>query len=116
MRVHVRLNPFLWLVLKGQRVGGEDLSPPTRQACCGGLELRFQSELVETRRIVRIEVANYSEVSAAKFSTTVPQREDEARGVADVVGLRTELHVHAFGHREVLEERQIHVTEVGTKE
>src|SRR5580658_11207944 len=86
------------------------------QACCGGLELRFQGELVETRCIVRIEVADHSEVSAAKFSTTVPQREDEAGSVADVVGLRTELQVHALGHREVLEERQIHVTEVGAEE
>ena len=104
MRIHVRLSPFLWLLFMGQPVGGEDLSPLTGQVCCRGLELRFQGELVETRGIVRIEVANHSEVSAAKFSTTVPQREDEAGGVADVVGFGTELHVHALGHREVLEE------------
>src|SRR5580704_10550952 len=127
MRFHVWLSPFLRLlcpellpsqvtVLMGQPVGGEDLSPLTGQACCLGLELRLEGELVETRGIVRIEVANYSEVSTAEFSTAVPQREDEAGCVADVVGFRTELHVHALGHREVLEERQIHVTKVGTEE
>ena len=81
-----------------------------------GLELRFECELVETRSVVGIEIANHSEVSTAKFSTAVPQREDEAGRVADVVGLRTELQVHALRHREVLEERQIHVTEVGAEE
>jgi hypothetical protein len=69
-----------------------------------GLERRFEGELVQTRRIVRIEVANHSEVSAAKFSTAVPQREDEAGCVGDVVGLRAELQVHTLGHREILEE------------
>ena len=91
-----------------------EFSSPT--GCCLGLELRFEGELIETRGIVRIEVTNYSEVSAAKLSTAVPQREDEAGSVADVVGLRTELHVHALGHSEVLEERQIHVTEIGAEE
>jgi len=100
----------------GQPVGGEDLSPLTGQACCLGLELRLEGELVETRGIVRIEVANHSEVSAAEFSTAVPQREDEAGCIGDVVGFRTELQVHALSHREVLEERQIHVTEVGAEE
>ena len=81
-----------------------------------GLKLRFECELVETRGVVRIEVANLSEVSTAKFCTAVPQREDEAGRVADVVGLGTELQVHTLGQRKVLEERQIHVTEVGAEE
>src|SRR3984885_13609267 len=83
--------------------------------CCG-LELRFEGELIETRGVVRIEVANDSEVSTAKFSTPVPQWKDEAGGVCDVVGLRAELQVHALRHCEGLEERQIHVTEVGAEE
>src|SRR5271156_688051 len=81
-----------------------------------GLKLRFECELVETRGVVRIEVADLSEVSTAKFCTAVPQREDEAWRVANVVGLGTELQVHALGQRKVLEERQIHVTEVGAEE
>src|ERR1700733_10590203 len=81
-----------------------------------GLKLRFEGELVETRGVVRIEVANHSEVSTAEFRTAIPQRKNEAGCVADVVGLRTELQVHAFCHREVLEERQIHVTEIGAEE
>jgi hypothetical protein len=68
------------------------------------LELRFEGELVETRGVVRIEVTNDSEVGTAKFSTAVPQREDEVGSVADVVGLGSELEVHALGQREVLEE------------
>src|SRR3984885_6240530 len=81
-----------------------------------GLKLRFEGELVETRGVVRVEVADHSEVSTAKFRTAIPQRKNEAGCVADVVGLRTELQVHAFCHREVLEERQIHVTEIGAEE
>jgi hypothetical protein len=91
-----------------------EFSSPTR--CCLGLELRFEGELIETRGIVRIEVADDSEVSATKFSTAISQREDEAGGVGEVVGLGPELQVHALRHCEVLEERQIHVTEVGAEE
>jgi hypothetical protein len=59
-------------VLMRQPVGGERPLPADGPGMLNGLELRLEGELIQTRRIVRIEVANHSEVSAAKFSTAVP--------------------------------------------
>jgi len=68
------------------------------------LEAQFECELIFARGVVRVEVGDFPEGRIPKFCVAAAQREDEARGVADVEGLGAELKLDQFGHRKILED------------
>ena len=82
-----------------------------------GLELRLEYELVLTRVVVRIGGRDGAEgVVAVLLVTAVVVRDEEVWRVGDVEALCAELEVDPFRDREVLEDGEVYVTEVGSKQ
>jgi len=82
---------------------GEDFSSPTG-GCCLGLELHFQGELMLPWNVVRVGLRNLSEARVTKRISRLAILQIEVGRVGDVECLHTELHVHPFRDRKVLEE------------
>ena len=77
------------------------------------LEQRLEDELVLPRIVVWIGSRDATKGRVAKLLIrAVVVRYVEVRRVGDVEGLNPELNCRPFGDREVLEQRQINVTEV----
>ena len=81
------------------------------------LELRFESELILPWGVVWIGLRDASEGSIAKLLVAgVVVCDEEVRRVGDVERLCTELQVHSFRDREVFEDGQVDMAEVGSKQ
>src|SRR5246127_5319067 len=81
-----------------------------------GLEMYFESELILSRRVIRIRLGNTSERRIAETCPTAAVADVEVGRIGDIETLGTELHLHPLGDRKVLENGQIDMSKVGPEQ
>src|SRR5579863_9077938 len=76
----------------------------------------FESELILSRRVIRIRLGNASERRISEACPAAAIADVEVGCIGDIEALRTELHLHALGDGKVLEDRQIDMSKVGPEQ
>ena len=73
----------------------------------------FESELKLSRGVIRIRLGDTSERRISEACPTAAIADVEVGRIRYIEALRAELHFHALGDRKVLEDGQIHMSEIG---
>src|SRR5579863_3762488 len=76
----------------------------------------FESELILSRRVIRIRLGNTSERWISEACPTAAIANVEVGRIGDIETLRTELHFYAICNGKVLEDGQIHMAKVGPEQ
>src|SRR5579863_1770114 len=78
--------------------------------------MSLECELKLTRRVIRIGLRNASERGVAKACPAASVSDIKVWRVGEIEALRSELHLQAFRDWKVLENGEIDVTELGSKQ